>query len=116
MKTKLTNEEITNIRKNELLKLQNELQKRKIDLIKEENDINLFITHAHNVYTLNAYNNDDKDGEELRSLRKQLFNYCIDHIKEYKLIKIELEDINKKVLLANKSVENNENYTMKLVK
>ena len=116
MRSILTVDEIVELRTKTLFKLINQLNIKEDALKNEENNINQLIMHAHNVKSLSMYNNDDIDGEKLRILRSKLFNYCIYHIKRYKLIKIEIDDIKNKLELLNIDVDIKENYINKLIK
>ena len=113
MKNKLTKEEIIELRKNRTEKLNNELNEIKEQSYHESVEASSYIELAHNLYVLNCFNNDDEDGKRLRSLRNELFSYCVDHMKKYKVLMIELKETRDKI--KNKKISD-EKYTKKLTK
>ena len=104
------------LKKNSLLKFKRQLDEKKLELQYEVGEVNLFILHAHNIYNLDAYNRDDNDGVELHNLRNQLFRYSIDHIKKYKIINEEIDEIKRKIELIRFDIEKNEKKVNKLIK
>ena len=61
MKIKLTNEEITNLRKDRLIKIEKEYELNKQSLLDEENSINSLITHVHNLSDIYTNSKDNKE-------------------------------------------------------
>ena len=116
MKPNIELSEMLELRKNRIKNFQSELDSKKRELTKEEAEINSFIEHAHNLYILNSYQNDDNEGIELRALHKKLLVYCVGHIKKYKLISSEIDNLKKKIEYAKVGLENTENVKNKLLK